>query len=94
MSLNAAQHAVQQESRTRLEVVVLAAAAPVTEATDPHHGKCSRRSVPHVEKTPRCLLNPVPAGRSTALIATAKRIRQKDINCQTMIQHGENCPAE
>jgi hypothetical protein len=42
MSPSAARHAVQQESRTRLEVVVMAAVVPETETTVQPRGRCSQ----------------------------------------------------
>ena len=80
MSPSAARPAVQPESRTRLEAVVLAAAAPATEAMGQPRGKCILRNALHAAKIRKCLLNRVPAGRSTVQIVTAKRIQQKDIS--------------
>jgi hypothetical protein len=87
-----ARHAVRRENRARLEVVVLAAAAPGTEAMGQPRAKCTRQNVPHVVKIPKCLLNRAPVGRSTVQIVTAKQIQQKDINCQTMTMIGEGSP--
>ena len=42
MSPSAARYAVQQESRTRLEVVVMAAVVPETETTVQPRGRCSQ----------------------------------------------------
>ena len=42
MSPSAARHAVQQESRTRLEAVVMVAVTPEIETTVQPHGRCSR----------------------------------------------------
>jgi hypothetical protein len=87
-----ARHAVRRENRARLEAVVLAAAAPGTEAMGQPRGKCTRQNVPHVAKTPKCLLNRAPVGRSTVQIVTAKRIHQKDISYQAMTMIGEGSP--
>ena len=88
-SPSAARHAVQQESRALLEAVVLAAVVPEIETMVRHHGKCSRRNAPHVVKTPKYLLNPVPVGQSTVQIVTAKQIRQKDISYRAITMNGE-----
>jgi hypothetical protein len=72
MSLSAARHAAQQESRVRLEVAVTVAAAG-TEAMGQPRGRCFPLNAPRVAKTLKYLLNPVVTDQSTVQIVTAKR---------------------
>ena len=80
MHANVVQHAEQKESRTRLEVVIIAEMAREIVTTWQRRGRCSQRNAQHVAKTPKFLLNHALAGQSIAQIVIAKRIQLKDIS--------------